>query len=279
MNLDTEGEVQAVEETPRVLYKYRDFLEPTRDHVRQIIVENKVWFSSPADFNDPFDCKVHTSFKGTIAEYKSYMLRMHKKYRPGLNRQQRQAENARIFKAEKRHKDPDLVSKVIADVQKEYDKWGVYCLSARNDDLLMWSYYANGHRGVCLGFASQPVGPLGPAFPVMYAPELPQVNFLKGSDLEKFRANFLTKALSWKHEREWRVIDRSRGRGVRQFPPESLVEVILGAQMTQEDRAVITSWIEARPNKPALFESRIKKDVYGVEILLITSGTAERGAA
>src|SRR6185436_13966304 len=84
MNLTTE------EQIPQILYKYRDFSGFTRDRVRQIIVENKVWFSSPADLNDPFDCKVHTSFKGTVRAYKKDMLRLLKEYRPNLNRQQRQ---------------------------------------------------------------------------------------------------------------------------------------------------------------------------------------------
>jgi Protein of unknown function (DUF2971) len=273
MNLTTE------EEIPQVLYKYRGFSESTRDYVRQIIVENKVWFSSPADLNDPFDCKVHASFKGTVREYKKDMLRLLKKYNPSLNRQQRQAENARIFKEEKRHKKPDLFSNVVADVQKEYDRWGVYCLSVRNDNILMWSHYANGHKGICLGFGHRPARPLGPAFPVMYSPELPRVSYLEGGDVEKFRADFLTKDLPWEHEREWRVIDRNRGRGFRQFPPESLVEIILGAQMTQEDRAVIISWIEARPLKPSLFEARARNNAYELEIHLITPGTAARGAA
>jgi len=271
MNLTTE------EKIPQVLYKYRDLSEPAR--VRQIIVDNKVWFSSPAGLNDPFDCKVHTSFKGTAREYKQHMLRLLKKYRPSLNRQQRQAENARIFRQEKRHKDPGLFSRVAADVQKEYDKWGVYCLSARNDEVLMWSHYANSHSGVCLGFSHRSVRPFGPVFQVMYSPELPKVSYLKGGDVEKFSADFLTKSLQWEHEHEWRVVDRNKGKGLRQFPPESLVEVILGAKMNQEDRAAIISWIEDRPLKPSLFEARVKKDMYGLEIHLIAPGTETRGAA
>jgi hypothetical protein len=273
MTLSTE------EEIPEVLYKYRDLSGSNRDYIRQTIVENKVWFSSPEDFNDPFDCKVHASFSGSRKAWERHMRELQKKYRPRLNRQQRQAEVARIFKVEKRHKNPAVFANVISEVQQAYNEWGVFCLSERNDDILMWSYYANGHRGICLGFAHRPTRPFGPAFPVMYSTELPQVNYLEGDQLKQFRANFLTKALPWKHEREWRVIDRYRGRGVRQFKPESLVEVIMGAQLTEEDRAGVTAWIEARPCKPALFEARLKRDVFGLEIHLIAPGTAKRGAA
>jgi len=266
-------------EIPEVLYKYRDLSGQNRDYVRQTIVENKVWFSSRVDFNDPFDCKVHTHFTGSTRTWKRHLREWQKRDRPELNRQQRQAEAARILKAEKRHKDLTVLTSAIEEAQQAFDNWGIFCLSACKDELLMWSYYANGHRGVCLGFAHRPARPFGPACPVVYSSELPQVNYFAADHEELARANFLTKALPWRHESEWRVIDRRRGRGIRKFPPESLFEVIIGSQMTKEDRKDIMSWIETRSCKPSLFEARVKKDVYGLEIHLVAPGTAKRGAA
>ena len=31
-------------------------------------------------------------------------------------------------------------------------EWGIYCLSAVPDHILMWAHYADGHRGFCLQF-------------------------------------------------------------------------------------------------------------------------------
>jgi hypothetical protein len=273
MTLSTEAEI------PEVLYKYRDLSGQNRDYVRQTIIESKVWFSSRVDFNDPFDCKVHTHFAGSERTWKKHLLEWQKKYRPDLNRQQRQAEAARILKAEKRHKDPTVLASAIDEAQQAFDNWGIFCLSARNDDLLMWSYYSNGHRGICLGFAHRPARPFGPAFPVEYSAEFPRVNYFAEDHEGLARANFLTKALPWSHESEWRVIDRRKGRGIRQFSPESLSEVIMGAQISNGDRKDIMTWIEMRPYKPSLFEARLKKDVFGLEIHLVAPGTAKRGAA
>jgi Protein of unknown function (DUF2971) len=275
MTLSTEAEIQI----PEVLYKYRDLSGPNRDRVRQTIVENKVWFSTPVDFNDPFDCKVHTHFTGSTRTWKRHFREWQKNYRPEINRQQRRAEEARVLKVEKRHKDPRILASAIEEAQQAFNNWGIFCLSERNDDLLMWSYYADGHRGVCLGFAHRPTRPFGQALRVMYSSELPRVNYFAADHEELARANFLTKALSWKHESEWRVIDRRRGRGFRQFPPESLIEVIMGSQMSKEDRKDIMAWIETLPCRPWLFEARLKKAVYGLEINLVAPGTAKRGAA
>src|SRR5436305_7370864 len=103
------------EEIPDVLYKYRDLSGRNRDYVKQTIVENKVWFSSRVDFNDPFDCKVHTNFTGSASTWKKHLREWQKKYRPELNRQQRQAEEARILKAEKRHKDATVLTSAIEE--------------------------------------------------------------------------------------------------------------------------------------------------------------------
>lgn len=57
-------------EIPRHVYKYRDLgnyeVAPglsNREALRRIFVENKVWFASPATYNDPFDCRVHLEFE------------------------------------------------------------------------------------------------------------------------------------------------------------------------------------------------------------------------
>lgn len=273
MTLNTEAEI------PEVLYKYRDLSSEQRlDRVRQTIVEHKVWFCSPVDFNDPFDCKVHIHFTGPTRTWERHLLEWQKKYRPELSPEQGQAEVARILN-EKRHEDPMVLAGALEEAQQAFNNWGIFCLSARNDDLLMWSYYANGHRGVCLGFAHRPARPFGPALPVVYSSELPQVNYFEADHEELARANFLTKALPWKHENEWRVIDRRRGRGIRQFPPESLIEVIMGSEISKEDRKNIMTWVESLSCRPALFEARAKKDVYGLEVNLVAPSTAKRGAA
>jgi hypothetical protein len=37
------------------LYKFRSFQDASREYVEQILLESKIYFSHPDDFNDPFD--------------------------------------------------------------------------------------------------------------------------------------------------------------------------------------------------------------------------------
>ena len=43
--------------TPIVLYKYMDVTEDGITHLEDLLRDNLLWFSSPREFNDPFDCR------------------------------------------------------------------------------------------------------------------------------------------------------------------------------------------------------------------------------
>ncbi len=258
-----ESEVQR--SIPDILYKYRSLSGQSRDYVRQTIVENKVYFSSPSKFNDPFDCRVHMAFGGSDRDWKDYFTKLLKKNRPELNRQQRQAEVHRIVSAERHHRNPQVLRDWIGYVQQEVYNVGVFSLSARCDDILMWSYYADNHTGLCLGFLHR-VGTFGPAFPVEYSSTFPQVDYLKDDRRRQVEANLLTKAAQWQHEDEWRVVSYTEGPGLREYPPELLAEVILGARISSKDRDDVLAWVDSHSPRPRVREARLRDDAYGLEI-------------
>lgn len=250
---------------PDILYKYRSLSGQGRDYVRQTIVENKVYFSSPSKFNDPFDCRVHMTFGGSDQDWKDYLVELFEKNRPGLNYQQRQAEAHRIVKIEQRHRNPQVLRNMIGDLQQDVYNIGVFSLSARCDDILMWSYYAENHTGLCLGFLHR-VGPLGSAVPVEYSSTFPQVDCLKDDRRRQMEANLLTKAAQWQHEDEWRVISYTESPGLREYPPELLAEVILGARISSKDRDDVLSWVDLHSPRPRVCEARLRDGTYGLEI-------------
>jgi hypothetical protein len=255
---------RAKPEIPDVLYKYRSLSgDRSKEHVRQTIVENEVYFCSPSSFNDPFDCRVHFSFEGDDEAWIGYLRGFLAKHRPELDRNQREAEIHRIVTTEHRHRDPQVLRDMLDDLQNQIYDLGVFSLSARNDGNLMWSYYAHHHEGICLGFLHR-VGPLGPAFPVEYSSNFPQMDWL--NDDYNSEVILLTKADAWRHEREWRVMDWHGGPGIREYPPELLREVILGARISEKDRDQVLSWVEAHNPRPRVLEVALKAGEYGLEI-------------
>lgn len=63
-------------EYPRYLYKYRGGNEFTD----KILFDSALWYASPRDFNDPFDCRTVLNATCTRAE----MVRFIKANNPGL---------------------------------------------------------------------------------------------------------------------------------------------------------------------------------------------------
>lgn len=157
-------------------------------------------------------------------------------------------------------------------------------MSEKRDDILMWSHYAQGHTGVCLEFECQLGGPaLGVPLPVIYAEKMPSLNFAKtfarteaGSDgerealLEFGKLIFLTKAIDWKYEREWRYIDFAlegvRRFGLRGFPERLLKGIILGCQMDDSERLELLEFARNRSAPFMVYQAVKKPSQFELEI-------------
>ena len=211
------------------LYKYTPH---NQAHKYDIILKNRLWFSKFADLNDPMD--------SNLAYKKSYS----------------QAEKnvfLRYF-AEKHCQNFDLVSSVYRndenfvefreDDAKGYkDNIGVLCMSSEPRNLLMWSHYANGFRGVVYefdaenlfsnhkysGFSSKP-------HKVRYADKYKLLSYaVVGEKLDKqCEIELLTKAKQWEYEREYRYIDLYAV-GEKEFDKKCLKSIIFGARMDEKE--------------------------------------------
>jgi hypothetical protein len=256
---------------PTRLYKYRSLRTPDeRVFVQKTFTHEEVYFASPADFNDPFDCRVCASFDGSDADWLDYYCRLAHKHLPNLTVEQRETE-ARRWLAAGRHNDPKAQREMLADLQREADGLGIYCVTALNDSLAMWARYADGHRGICLEFEHlvglfHPSSSCRAAIDVQYSDQLPVVSVLCGDSGKVAVAHLLTKSSEWRDEHEYRFIDFG-GPGVRKFTSNGLVGVILGCRIPEADRHLIRDWTAAVQSKPRLYEAVIKEGEYALQIV------------
>lgn len=104
------------------IYKYFGFnqIDLLTDKKIESFKENYLWFSKPRFFNDPFDCNLEV-----IKYYNDFLNRI----------------NSVVDKAE------DL----LINNTKEF---GICCFSESNDNIHMWSHYADSHKGVCVEYDS-----------------------------------------------------------------------------------------------------------------------------
>jgi len=245
---------------PLYLYKYRSLRYGLGRHATRIaLLEHAIYFPIYAMFNDPFDCNLDVS---PIADKSTCTARLRE-----INPTMSEAELAELVE---REMSPERVAAIDASVRagraRTLEGVGILSLSARPDDLVMWSYYADGHRGVCLQFRLTGAKLFGcDLTQVSYRPEAPPFTVYDRIDEHWARRSLSTKALAWQHEQEWRIIWRIPG--MNNFPPQDLTGVILGAQISSEDRAQVLDWIRASCSAPLCYQARRKVASFGIEIL------------
>jgi hypothetical protein len=122
---------------------------------------------------------------------------------------------------------------------------------------LMWSHYADEHRGFVIGFNIEhqffnqklsEVDELRHPRKIDYREKPPVISLMNASGAELY----FVKSMKWSYESEWRMLmpltDSSRVIEKQpypihlfNFPPESVGEVILGARISEQDKELIQS--------------------------------------
>jgi hypothetical protein len=225
------------------LYKYRRMASLGNE---RIFTKSEIYFSSARDFNDPFDCRPYLKRNYSDEEIKNYSKYLVNKKLPGLPRADRRKKAAEI---KRRMRRPWELEQLYFEQMYSY---GLYCLSGKFDNILMWSHYADNHQGFCLEFSGKEpqVSPFPVSWPIIYQKDRPIVDrTVTAGDIytdEIVRPGLLTKSLDWEYEKEWRAL-RIEGTGPMQLPKGLLTAVILGAKMKLEDREQILSWARQHP--------------------------------
>ena len=118
--------------------------------------------------------------------------------------------------------------------------------SERYDNILMWSYYANSHKGVCLAYDLKRLDSTNDEHRVLFD-SLKKVWYSteRYEDNEGNYSPFL-KAQEWSHEQEWRLFNRLQ-KGKIHFP--CLRAVYLGINF-DNDKNVLDKLISAIKENP-----------------------------
>lgn len=223
------------------VYRYQ---APKKRNI-QNVEANLLWLSHPSRFNDPFDC-AEAMIYSRPAEVKSDIF-----YDAFLNFNDVQMmEFAQdLVAAERSAENPDLVlpKNVYFHGQLSAAN-GVTCFSELSNHLLMWSHYADSHRGFCLEFSTDYPPFREQLFQVSYETRMPTVvpserDFGKLFDLRGF---ILIKAREWQYEKEWRIVSSLSNTTIA-YPPEALKRILIGAKATTRTVNALRRSVEGRP--------------------------------
>lgn len=198
------------------LYKFCSLQD---EHTWNNLLNHRLWFSNPNDFNDPYDCKpniLDTVFRLGPATKIHFHEKDGKEILPCIQGE------LNI---------PYHIQKQIA--LEMLNSYRICCFSSRYDSILMWSHYADYHKGFCLVFDT--------------CNDLNFFNNCQNVNYTKERSNYslgnhngkvlLNKYVDWNYENEYRIVksrqDILSNSNSQIFPyaPKALVEIIFGAKM------------------------------------------------
>lgn len=220
---------------PSRLYKYEAFSTRSLLNLKKQII----YFGSPLNFNDPYDCAVTPSIPEPSDEDVEQIRAQYlaEPDLPSAARREFQVLTVSSLKALFLRSARVTLRQAVDDFLA---KRGVACFSERGDDLLMWSHYGGQYKGFCLEFdtASEPFQRI---FPVRYVAALPTASvrsLLLGGDFQPIQDLFCTKSEAWAYEREWRAIHNAAGTEFG-YPASALTGVYFGPDIDEQTLEVI----------------------------------------
>jgi hypothetical protein len=260
--LPADWQIECLIMTIKYLYKYYSL----NDHTKRIFTLNEIYFPSPLKFNDPFDFNIPISLEGSKKDYEELYRSQISRCEPNLNREERRR-RLREHMAQKVYKDINLQKELSQETATRIKKrYGVLCLTETNDNILMWSHYADNHRGVCVEFKMcDDFNVTEKDNKVIYQKELPECNLFKTSEKQRLHTLYLTKSCHWSYEKEWRMF--KEGPGAYTLPDRTVNAVILGCQMTDKEK--VTAWLKEKNNSIAIYEAKMKHREFGLDIMAI----------
>lgn len=287
-----------IKEKIEYLYKYRPLYKGDKsnyefnEHTLSILQKGELYFSTPKEFNDPFDCWVPIKYYPiTVEMVKSVLTDNTKRYileREKLKNIIKKEFNNNIVKYVENCNNNDLENKqyCVEDIKNRFiSSYYISCFSKRNDKTLMWSHYSDCHNGICIGFKAHYLkgvnaldlnlkvnSGLATIEKVNYRKDNHKPPILSRTELTKedLITGFLSKSKEWIYEEEYRVIlsPQMTDSQIQYIDPKYIKEIYFGMRTSEE---IIKSTINEIKNSNFLelelinfYKMRESKDRFSV---------------
>lgn len=208
--------------------------------------------AKPSSFNDPWDCKIPRDFSllDTLEKRREYVDKLVQPYSSDLQKKGIDVK-AKILELERLMEDlPAFQKKAeIFDFENFDRELGVLSLSETCCNTLMWSHYANNHKGYCIGFQVSKLmatGNFSGRDRVNYDPPYPRIDPLNPNPIENLKLQTLKKSKDWEYEKEFRFLkvdtqNRYPDESWRKVivPHDCIARVVLGLRIEDEHKKEI----------------------------------------
>lgn len=247
-----------------VIYKYVSI-----DGAKSILKNNSIKLTPPNEFNDPFELLGEKIIGFDLNSAKNAVKQL--PIDDIINSLNHPEEYKSILRAaNKAHIVPENIRKNITseDSALEYLKFivdalsksiGIVCLTKNNKNVLMWSHYADQHKGAVIGFDGNKLS--NKIFKVNYGLSRVKIKYGQLNNPENVLPLFLRKSIDWEYEDEYRCFydlnscikiknddSKSGFLYLQSLPDGAIEEIVFGCRVSQEDKDSLLQIINEKYN-------------------------------
>ena len=283
--------------TENHFYKYTD-----AKGAKKILGNLQLLYTSPREFNDPFDCKIglrmgydHEKF-GPLFIGKLYQLLFSESRPELLESSARKYEILDLWNSNDNERKIQFLeevriswegNEVLSKIEKTNDDaithilctYRVFCVSKVPHQILMWSHYADKHKGAVIKLTMPENPPWCWRFKeVTYSDEFPihntteqmidnMLGLWRPNPEETARKLLFTKSNHWRYEKEWRDIVKldgsdnfGEGKHCLDVEKERFLAVYFGIDMKDEDMEEIVEIVNEKLPHLEVYQAKKDKD-------------------
>ena len=236
---------------PPHIYRYRS----ENDYAFDELENGYLYFPHRQQLNDPFDCFPNLLKIPSSKTHLRKNLQIHLKKHLNKSRQEAR-EIARNSDLKEYHE--SLVDSYL----KTLNSKGIGCFTIDPTNFMMWSHYANYHKGFCLGFDySKDETYFRSLEAVKYVDKFETKEYLP-NQFGELRHLFFTKSSVWKQEKEFRVLKSEFGK--HDFSRESLNFIIFGLKCSKETIIKVLDVTEGKYPNVEYYIGSLPKNTFGI---------------
>lgn len=234
---------------------------------------NQLWVASPKTFNDPYDCMMNIDIKDEVMEKTKIVL---------------QELFGDSIANELLNKTKDVQNQANNNLRPEFDKivkngteeiqegLFVSCFSELSNlnSILMWSHYANQHRGFCVEYDYREINRLrikdNTIIPILYSdkPNICEVKIDTRVEILQYQLGIaFTKSTEWEYEKEWRLIEINdedqKGKNGFLIPFVRPKRIYMGCRISDQLREDIIKYCYA--NNIDLYQMKLVSGTFRLE--------------
>jgi hypothetical protein len=232
-----------------------------------LLFKDSIYFSSPANFNDPFDCGLDLSFKKKSQRYiKKHIIQILSDQIPNLNGEQEKKaknfidENFEDFNPE----NIEIRNSLRQNLNDFISRTGVCCFAEIKKNILMWSHYANFHKGFCVEFNYKKLEDTLIQFnrkndvitymnKVIYKKYYP---ILSGYSNEDMVDSLFIKSSNWDYEKEWRIVYSEVNDKKINLPVEVISAIYLGLKIDSNNEDIVKKALSLKKYRIDLYKAK-----------------------